>query len=84
MVFEILTNPARAVPAQEKFIKFLEDIRYTPVKAATSGFVLLKDLRLTEPGVLALTDAPTSTTTGATATTQLTIHCPTHQLTNLL
>ncbi|KAJ0903455.1 putative armadillo-like helical, 26S proteasome regulatory subunit RPN2 [Helianthus annuus] len=68
--FEILTNPARVVPAQEKFIKFLEDSRYAPVKAATSGFVLLKDLRPTEPEVLALTDAPTSTTTGATATAQ--------------
>ncbi|KAJ0555249.1 putative armadillo-like helical, 26S proteasome regulatory subunit RPN2 [Helianthus annuus] len=68
--FEILTNPARVVPAQEKFIKFLEDSRYAPVKAATSGFVLLKDLRPTEPEVLALTDAPTSTTAGATATAQ--------------
>lgn len=71
--FEILTNPARVVPAQEKFIKFLEDSRYAPVKAAASGFVLLKDLRPTEPEVLALTDAPTSTTSttaGANATTQ--------------
>lgn len=71
--FEILTNPARVVPAQEKFIKFLEDSRYAPVKAAASGFVLLKDLRPTEPEVLALTDAPTSTAStaaGATATAQ--------------
>ncbi|KAI3791132.1 hypothetical protein L2E82_04768 [Cichorium intybus] len=71
--FEILTNPARVVPAQEKFIKFLEDSRYAPVKAAASGFVLLKDLRPTEPEVLALTDAPTSTAStaaGAPATTQ--------------
>ncbi|KAM0013656.1 putative armadillo-like helical, 26S proteasome regulatory subunit RPN2 [Helianthus debilis subsp. tardiflorus] len=68
--FEILTNPARVVPAQEKFIKFLEDSRYAPVKPATSGFVLLKDLRPTEPEVLALTDAPTSTAAGATTTAQ--------------
>ncbi|CAH1452951.1 unnamed protein product [Lactuca virosa] len=71
--FEILTNPARVVPAQEKFIKFLEDSRYAPVKAAASGFVLLKDLRPTEPEVLALTDAPTSTAStaaGAPATAQ--------------
>lgn len=71
--FEILTNPARVVPAQEKFIKFLEDSRYAPVKAAASGFVLLKDLRPTEPEVLALTDAPTSTAStaaGAPAATQ--------------
>lgn len=63
--FEILTNPARVVPAQEKFIKFLQDSRYVPVKLAPSGFVLLKDLRPTEPEVLALTDTPSSTTTSA-------------------
>ncbi|KAE8677578.1 26S proteasome non-ATPase regulatory subunit 1 [Hibiscus syriacus] len=44
--FEILTNPARVVPAQEKVIKFLEDSRYTPVKLAPSGFVLLRDYAL--------------------------------------
>ncbi|KAK4742959.1 hypothetical protein SAY87_000960 [Trapa incisa] len=59
--FEILTNPARVVPAQEKFIKFLEESRYVPVKQASSGFVLLRDLRPTEPEVLSLTDTPTST-----------------------
>ncbi|KAG6664071.1 26S proteasome non-ATPase regulatory subunit 1 homolog A [Carya illinoinensis] len=56
--FEILTNPARVVPAQEKFIKFLEESRYVPVKLAPSGFVLLRDLRPTEPEVLSLTDTP--------------------------
>ncbi|KDO61161.1 hypothetical protein CISIN_1g001859mg [Citrus sinensis] len=59
--FEILINPARVVPAQEKFIKFLEDSRYVPVKSAPSGFVLLRDLRPNEPEVLSLTDAPSST-----------------------
>ncbi|GFY82599.1 26S proteasome regulatory complex, non-ATPase subcomplex, Rpn2/Psmd1 subunit [Actinidia rufa] len=59
--FEILTNPARVVPAQEKVIKFLEESRYSPVKSASSGFVLLKDLRPTEPEVLSLTDTPSST-----------------------
>ncbi|XP_044499450.1 26S proteasome non-ATPase regulatory subunit 1 homolog A [Mangifera indica] len=70
--FELLTNPARVVPAQEKFIKFLEDSRYLPVKSAPSGFVLLRDLRPTEPEVLSLTDAPSSTqsTAGASATGQ--------------
>ncbi|XP_061364757.1 26S proteasome non-ATPase regulatory subunit 1 homolog A-like [Gastrolobium bilobum] len=58
--FEILTNPARVVPAQEKYIKFLQESRYVPVKSATSGFVLLKDLRPTEPEVLSLTDTPIS------------------------
>ncbi|XP_066330212.1 26S proteasome non-ATPase regulatory subunit 1 homolog A-like [Miscanthus floridulus] len=66
--FQILTNPARVVPAQEKFIKFLEDSRYKPVKAAPSGFVLLQDLKPTEAEELALTDAPsTAATTNAPA-----------------
>ncbi|KAF3555152.1 hypothetical protein F2Q69_00017164 [Brassica cretica] len=71
--FEILVNPARVVPAQEKYIKLLEDSRYVPVKLAPSGFVLLKDLREHEPEVLSLTDAPTSTASpaaGAAAATQ--------------
>ncbi|XP_050216572.1 26S proteasome non-ATPase regulatory subunit 1 homolog A-like [Mercurialis annua] len=59
--FEILTNPARVVPGQEKFIKFKEDSRYEPIKSAPSGFVLLKDLQPSEPEVLSLTDAPSST-----------------------
>jgi 26S proteasome regulatory subunit N2 len=63
--FEYLTNPARVVPAQEKFIKFLKDGRYEPVKSAPSGFVLLKDLRPTEPEVLFLTDTPASTASAA-------------------
>lgn len=50
------------VPAQEKFIKFLQDSRYVPIKLAPSGFVLLKDLRPTEPEVLSLTDTPSSGT----------------------
>lgn len=65
--FEILTNPARVVPAQEKYIKFLEDSRYVPVKLAPSGFVLLKDLRPEEVEVLSLhlTDTPYSITAPA-------------------
>ncbi|KAL8048419.1 hypothetical protein ABFX02_07G064400 [Erythranthe guttata] len=46
--FEILDNPARVVPTQEKYIKFLEDSRYVPVKSAASGIVILKDLRKEE------------------------------------
>ncbi|KAK6122778.1 hypothetical protein DH2020_043476 [Rehmannia glutinosa] len=58
-------------PAQEKFIKFLENSRYVAVKSAPSGFVLLKNLRPSEPEVLALTDSLTSTgsNVGASATT---------------
>ncbi|KAL1188769.1 26S proteasome non-ATPase regulatory subunit 1 -like protein B [Cardamine amara subsp. amara] len=59
--FEILVNPARVVPSQEKYIKLMEESRYVPVKLAQSGFVLLRDLRPHEPEVLSLTDAPTST-----------------------
>ncbi|KAJ6865688.1 26S proteasome non-ATPase regulatory subunit 1 [Populus alba x Populus x berolinensis] len=62
---EILTNPARVVPTQEKFIKFMEDSRYVPVKSAPSGFVLLRDLQPTEPEVLSLTDTPSSTASPA-------------------
>ncbi|XP_042483203.1 26S proteasome non-ATPase regulatory subunit 1 homolog A-like [Macadamia integrifolia] len=67
--FELLTNPARVVPAQEKFIKFLEESRYVPMKLAPSGLVLLKDLRPTEPEVLALTDTPSSMTSSAGGST---------------
>ncbi|KAH6809118.1 26S proteasome regulatory complex [Perilla frutescens var. frutescens] len=63
--FEILTNPARVIPSQEKFIKFLEDSRYVAVKTAPSGFVLLKDLRPNEPEELSLTDSPSTTTSNA-------------------
>ncbi|KAL0904752.1 hypothetical protein M5K25_026900 [Dendrobium thyrsiflorum] len=58
--FEILTNPARVVPAQEKHIRFLEGSRYVPVKLAPSGFVLLRDLQPSEAEVLALTDSPSN------------------------
>ena len=43
----------------------MKDGRYVPVKLAPSGFVLLKDLRPTEPEVLSLTDAPSSTASSA-------------------
>ena len=67
--FQILTNPARVIPAQEKFIKFIEGSRYVPVKPAASGFILLQDMQPTEAEVLALTDAPSTvaTNTGSTA-----------------
>lgn len=70
--FEMLTNPARVVPAQEKYIKFLEESRYVPVKSSPSGFVLLRDLRPDEPEILSLTDAPSSTasSTGGGSTGQ--------------
>ncbi|CAA6672119.1 unnamed protein product [Spirodela intermedia] len=63
---EILINPARVLPAQEKYVKFLEGSRYVPVKKrftgkpATSGFVLLNDLQPSEAEVLSLTDAPSA------------------------
>ncbi|KAL1188768.1 26S proteasome non-ATPase regulatory subunit 1 -like protein B [Cardamine amara subsp. amara] len=63
--FEILVNPARVVPSQEKYIKLMEESRYVPVKLAPSGFVLLRDLRPHEPEVLSLTNAPTSTASTA-------------------
>ncbi|VAH09609.1 unnamed protein product [Triticum turgidum subsp. durum] len=35
--FQILSNPARVVPLQEKFIKFIEGSRYVPVRPAPCG-----------------------------------------------
>ncbi|CAL9238392.1 unnamed protein product [Arabidopsis halleri] len=43
-MFEILANPLRVLPAQEKYIKMIESSRYVPMKLASLGFVLLKDL----------------------------------------
>jgi 26S proteasome regulatory subunit N2 len=57
----MLSNPARVIPAQEKCIKFLEGIRYEPVRAAPSGFVLLRDLKPSEAVDLVLDDAPSTT-----------------------
>ncbi|KAG2582448.1 hypothetical protein PVAP13_6KG108500 [Panicum virgatum] len=68
--FQLLTNPARVIPAQEKFIKFLEESRYEPVKAAPSGFVLLRDLKPTEAEELALTDPPSTATANNANTTE--------------
>ncbi|KQJ84467.1 26S proteasome non-ATPase regulatory subunit 1 homolog A [Brachypodium distachyon] len=67
--FQILANPARVVPAQEKFIKFIEGSRYVPVKPAPSGFILLRDTQPTEAEELVLTDAPATVaaSTGNTA-----------------
>ncbi|KAK1294537.1 hypothetical protein QJS10_CPA16g01541 [Acorus calamus] len=63
--YKILSNPARVVPAQEKYIKFLKGSRYVPVKLAPSGFVLLQDLMPTVADGLALTDTPASMSTPA-------------------
>ncbi|KAI0492395.1 hypothetical protein KFK09_026666 [Dendrobium nobile] len=63
--FELLTNPARVLPAQEKHIRFLEGSRYVPVKLAPSGFVLLRDLQPAEAEVIVLTDAPSANATSA-------------------
>ena len=68
--FQLLTNPARVIPAQEKFIKFLEESRYEPVKAVPSGFVLLRDLKPTEAEELALTDPPSTATANNANTTE--------------
>ncbi|XP_078175517.1 26S proteasome non-ATPase regulatory subunit 1 homolog B-like [Carex rostrata] len=66
--FQILMNPARVVPSQEKYIKFLEGCRYVPVKLAPSGFVLLRDLQPSEPEVFTLTDAPAAVSSNPSAT----------------
>ncbi|KAF7018060.1 hypothetical protein CFC21_031387 [Triticum aestivum] len=63
--FQILANPARVVPAQEKFIKFIEGSRYVPVRPAPCGFILLRDTQPSEAEELVLTDAPATVATGA-------------------
>ncbi|XP_047333495.1 26S proteasome non-ATPase regulatory subunit 1 homolog A-like [Impatiens glandulifera] len=71
-IFEIITNPARVVPGQEKYIRFFEDCeerRYVPIKVAPSGFVLLKDTRPHEPEVLSLTDTPSSNNNNVSSST---------------
>ncbi|KAK8539432.1 hypothetical protein V6N12_043058 [Hibiscus sabdariffa] len=56
--FKILINPAREVPAQEKFINMLKDSRYEPVKSASSGFVLLRDKQPGKEEDIWLRDVP--------------------------
>ncbi|PRQ24137.1 hypothetical protein RchiOBHm_Chr6g0269091 [Rosa chinensis] len=41
--FAILTNPSRVLPAQEKYIWFLEGSRYLPIRPSSTDFVLLRD-----------------------------------------
>ena len=38
-----LGNPARVVPAQRKYIQFIDDIRWKPVRFQDSGIVVLKN-----------------------------------------
>eukprot|EP00252_Welwitschia_mirabilis_P004379 TRINITY_DN1472_c0_g1_i2.p1 TRINITY_DN1472_c0_g1~~TRINITY_DN1472_c0_g1_i2.p1 ORF type:complete len:997 (-),score=255.91 TRINITY_DN1472_c0_g1_i2:188-3178(-) len=66
---EVLTNPARVIPAQEKHIKFFEGSRYVPIKVARSGFVLLKDMQPSEPEVLVSSDAPASSLSAGSVST---------------
>ncbi|XP_042036573.1 26S proteasome non-ATPase regulatory subunit 1 homolog A-like isoform X1 [Salvia splendens] len=56
--YEILTNPARVVPSQEKYIRFFDDSRYKPVKKASSGFVVFLDLQPDEPAEYSISDPP--------------------------
>ena len=62
---EVLQNPARVLPAQEKYIRFSDDSRYTPICKAAAGFVLLKDRTPELPEELALTEAPATAGTAA-------------------
>jgi 26S proteasome regulatory subunit N2 len=44
-----LQNPARVVPAQERFIRFEDGGRYRPVKRVGAGVIILKDMTPGEP-----------------------------------
>ena len=61
----LIASFARVVPAQEKFIKFLEDSRYDPVKSAPSGFVLLSDLQPSEHEVFSSKNNPSTVSPAA-------------------
>ncbi|CAI5480642.1 unnamed protein product [Closterium sp. Yama58-4] len=61
---EILHNPARVLPAQEKYIKFPDTCRYAPIRKPTSGFLLLKDRQPGQPEEFALTDGPNAAAAG--------------------
>lgn len=54
---ETLHNPARVLPPQEKYIRFLDDSRYVPIRKAASGFVVLLDTKPEEPVELAFAEA---------------------------
>lgn len=54
---EILHNPSRVLPAQEKYIRFLDESRYVPIRKAASGFVVLLDTKPEDPVELAFADA---------------------------
>lgn len=57
----MLDNPARVVPAQEKYIAFPQaNSRYIPLKNSSTGIVMLKDLRPSEPVELVASEAPTA------------------------
>ncbi|XP_024526054.1 26S proteasome non-ATPase regulatory subunit 1 homolog B [Selaginella moellendorffii] len=57
---EVLSNPARVIPLQEKYVRFPEGCRYAPVKRTPAGFVMLRDLEPSEPVELVSTDSPAS------------------------
>jgi len=67
---ETLHNPARVVPAQAKFIRFQEGlgVRYTPLKPAVSGIVMLKDLCPELPIELVEVSTPAAAATSAAPT----------------
>ncbi|GBG66879.1 hypothetical protein CBR_g72635 [Chara braunii] len=55
---ELISNPARVVPAQEKYIRFPEGCRYMPLKKLPAGFVMLKDMQPSDPQDLVSADGP--------------------------
>lgn len=50
-------NPARVVPAQRKYIQFIDGIRWVPVRFQDSGIVVLKNTGGDEPVEYAFDDA---------------------------
>jgi 26S proteasome regulatory subunit N2 len=51
-----LSNPARVVPAQRKYIQFLENSRWKPVRFQSAGIVVLRNTKTDEPVEYAFDD----------------------------
>jgi len=64
---EQLENPARVVPAQEKFIHFDAAGRYQPLKRVHAGIVMVKDTTPDQPVELVVTSASAAAAAAAPA-----------------
>jgi 26S proteasome regulatory subunit N2 len=64
---EVLSNPARVIPGQERFVRFLPDSRYKAFKGVPTGFVMLQNLMPDSPEEFVSNDTPVPGTEPAAA-----------------